>query len=226
MNREPRGRIRVLAGVNGAGKSSIVGASIRATGANYYNPDEVARRMLAEYSYLTQEEANKKAWKAGHDMLKAAIAERGIFNFETTLGGHSIVQLLRQALDEGMRVEMRYVGLDSVRRHIARVKARVLVGGHDIPSPKIIERYDSSRANLIGLLPRLTHLVVYDNSREASPNLGMAPEPVRLLELKEGRIVFIVPRTEIPAWAEEIAAAAIVSGKARGAEASASPIKE
>ncbi len=38
-------RIYVLAGVNGAGKSSIAGAAFRAHGADYYNPDEVARAL-------------------------------------------------------------------------------------------------------------------------------------------------------------------------------------
>ena len=33
-------RLYVLAGVNGAGKSSIGGAAIRAAGGEYYNPDE------------------------------------------------------------------------------------------------------------------------------------------------------------------------------------------
>jgi predicted ABC-type ATPase len=37
--------IYVLAGVNGAGKSSIGGAAIRENGAEYFNPDEAARRI-------------------------------------------------------------------------------------------------------------------------------------------------------------------------------------
>ena len=39
-------RIYVLAGVNGAGKSSIGGAMIRAAGGQYYNPDEAARQLM------------------------------------------------------------------------------------------------------------------------------------------------------------------------------------
>jgi predicted ABC-type ATPase len=221
MKADRRGRIRVLAGVNGAGKSSIIGASIRAAGGNYFNPDEIARRLLAEYPHLAQADANAKAWAAGRDGLEAAIKEHGVFSFETTLGGHSIVQLLEQALTAGVRVEMRYVGLDSVERHIARVKARVSVGGHDIPSLKIRERYDGSRANLIRILPRLTHLVVYDNSEEGSPELGLTPAPSRLIEMHEGRIVYIAPRADIPTWAEQIAAAAIISHRAGGVAANA-----
>ena len=35
-------RINVLAGVNGSGKSSVAGATIRSAGGDYYNPDEAA----------------------------------------------------------------------------------------------------------------------------------------------------------------------------------------
>jgi predicted ABC-type ATPase len=40
-------RLYVLAGINGAGKSSIGGAMIRASGADYFNPDEAARDLIA-----------------------------------------------------------------------------------------------------------------------------------------------------------------------------------
>ncbi len=40
-------RLYVLAGVNGAGKSSIGGAMIRSSGADYFNPDEAARDVIA-----------------------------------------------------------------------------------------------------------------------------------------------------------------------------------
>ncbi|HBH79151.1 MAG TPA: ZTL protein, partial [Nitrospira sp.] len=35
----------MLAGVNGAGKSSIGGAAIRQHGGKYFNPDEAARTL-------------------------------------------------------------------------------------------------------------------------------------------------------------------------------------
>jgi predicted ABC-type ATPase len=58
-----RPRIYVLAGVNGAGKSSIGGAAIRASGADYYNPDEAARELMVTQPGLTLAEANAAAWQ-------------------------------------------------------------------------------------------------------------------------------------------------------------------
>lgn len=42
----------------------------------------------------------------------------------------------------------------------------MLNGGHDVPIPKIISRYDKSIANCIALAPYVAQLYVYDNSIE------------------------------------------------------------
>ena len=58
-----RARISVLAGVNGAGKSSVAGEWIRAAGSEYFNPDEATQRLLAAWPSLTPAEANSRAWE-------------------------------------------------------------------------------------------------------------------------------------------------------------------
>jgi predicted ABC-type ATPase len=47
-------RIYVIAGVNGAGKSSIGGAAFRSFGGEYYNPDEAAQELMAANPGLNQ----------------------------------------------------------------------------------------------------------------------------------------------------------------------------
>jgi predicted ABC-type ATPase len=47
----------VLAGTNGAGKSSVAGALIRSSGGDYFNPDEVAKRLRSTQPGLTQRQA-------------------------------------------------------------------------------------------------------------------------------------------------------------------------
>ena len=51
-------QIFVLAGTNGAGKSSIGGATIRLRGAEYFNPDEAAARIRATQPHLSPTQAN------------------------------------------------------------------------------------------------------------------------------------------------------------------------
>ena len=110
---------------------------------------------------------------------------------------------------------MRYVGLDSPERHIARVRSRVGLGGHDIPDAKIASATRQAVSTYGALLPRLTNVVIYDNSKERDPNRGEEPRPAPLLEMAHGRIVFVAPRERISSWARPIVAAAILSDRER-----------
>ena len=76
MTRPAPPRIYVLAGVNGAGKSSIGGAAFRAFGGDYFNPDEAARALLGANRGLDPAQANGLAWGQGRELLECAIAGR------------------------------------------------------------------------------------------------------------------------------------------------------
>jgi predicted ABC-type ATPase len=201
--------IYVLAGTNGAGRSSIAGAMFLAKGTDYFNPDDAAARIRHARRHVSEAEANSQAWNQGTRLLQRAIAERLNFAFETTLGGNTIPALLSSALSAGLDVRVWYVGLSSVELHIARVRAKVEKGGHPIPEQKIRERFDRSRLNLIRLLPRLTELLVYDNSSEANPDAGERPEPKFLLHMDSGKIVGSCDLRLVPEWAKPIVAAVL-----------------
>ena len=209
MSRRPPPRLYVLAGVNGAGKSSIGGAMIRAAGSDYFNPDEAARRLIAANPGLEQVNANAAAWRQGKRLLERAVAERLDFAIETTLGGSTMTKILAEAAAAGFEVRIFYVGLASPELHIARVRRRVQAGGHDIPEADIRRRWRHSRMNLVRLLPELTELRVYDNSTDADPIAGDAPQPVLVLHVVRGEIVAPSDLAKTPTWARPIVAAAL-----------------
>jgi predicted ABC-type ATPase len=183
----------------------------RQKGAEYFDPDEAAERILATYPAMPLEEANVAAWNECRRLLERAIGRRCDFAFETTLGGRTITALLEKALSAGMEVRVWYVGLSGPDLHIARVRSRVEKGGHDIPEEKIRERYNRSRWNLIRLLPRLTEVLVYDNSEEADPHAGSAPELKMILHARKGKIAASCDLTKAPDWAKPILMAAVKS---------------
>lgn len=202
--------ILVLAGVNGAGKSSVGGSILRAHGLTWFNPDTLARELMAR-SGASRETADGDAWAYGKAQLEAAIANRTSFAFETTLGGTTIARLLGEAAATH-DILMIFCGLASLQMHLDRVKLRVRAGGHDIPEEKIRERWDSSRQNLIALLPRLAQLQVFDNSAEAAPGEDV-PFPLLVLEMKDGRVLHpgrgdVAALQATPDWAKPIVAAA------------------
>jgi predicted ABC-type ATPase len=227
-------QIFVLAGTNGAGKSSVGGATIRARGGQYFNPDEAAARIRQAQPHLSATQANSAAWHEGKRLLQHAIAQRLDYNFETTLGGKTFSRLLTEAAKAGFQVRIWYVGLASPEQHLARIRARVRHGGHDIPELDVRRRFDHSRLQLIALLPHLAELRVYDNSDEASPQAGQAPRPrlvlhwLRRTSATDGQPAhgdLRMPATPAdwaatPEWARPLVAAA---GKCGGAKDEASP---
>jgi predicted ABC-type ATPase len=211
--REKAPALWVIAGPNGAGKSSIVGEMIRESGGQYYNPDEVARRLRELERRLPAERANEIAWREGKRLLEESIEARRNFAFETTLGGRTIAATLHHAADCGFAIRMWFLALDSAEMHIERVTARVVAGGHDIPAEIIRERYTRSRHNLVLLLPRLESLKLFDNSIVA-PVSGKA-RPRLLLDWQNGSIRNRDVLVETPSWAKAIVAAALKIERSR-----------
>ncbi len=207
--------IYVLAGVNGAGKSSLGSRTLTEVGLDWFNPDTFARLLQRELG-CNQEQANAAAWHEGMDRLDAALARRTDYAFETTLGGNTVPAKLRKAATTH-DVLMWFCGLDAPEHHLARVRLRVAQGGHDIPEAKIRERYASSIANLIGLMPHLSQLQVYDNSIDAVPGAPI-PDPRLLLQTEAGRVAWPTnPKTlrNTPDWAKPVLEAALQMAAAR-----------
>ncbi|MEX1110537.1 MAG: zeta toxin family protein [Chthoniobacterales bacterium] len=199
----------VLAGVNGAGKSSIGESEFVSQGTPVFNPDTIARQIRTLHPDISLTLANAHAWQIGKSLLEQAMAGGRDYRFETTLGGRTIAQLLEKAARSGHHLRIWLCGLASPELHLRRVQSRVALGGHDIPEAKIRERWNRSRENLIRLLPLIDHLRVYDNSKDADPSAGGAPEPVLLLEMKRGKIIAPADLSGAPDWAKPVIAAGI-----------------
>lgn len=210
MAKKP-GTINVLAGVNGAGKSSVLGREIRESKlGRFFNPDEYARNLRKLNPAMDQSDANILAWERSKKALEDAIANDENYTFETTLGGNSITNILIAAGSNGTHIRILYVGLATVEQHIERVDARVAAGGHPIPEEKIRERYDTSRQNLIKLLPAIESLAVYDNSLDVTSVKGNTA--MQVLRVEQQRVLYPTTKEDIaatPDWAKPIVMAAI-----------------
>lgn len=197
--------ITVIAGVNGAGKSSVVGSSFRSAGGDYFNPDEVTRFLMSEDPALTLDEANSAAWKMGFENLKSSINNDTDYTFETTLGGNSICSLLLEAAMKDVEVKVIFVGLDSPEKHLERVAARVAKGGHNIPEDKIRARWTGAISNMMLLIPVCRAVAVYDNSNDL---VNGVPSPIRVFVM-DGDDFVVHPHDAIPDWSKPLATIAM-----------------
>jgi predicted ABC-type ATPase len=199
--------IWVLAGTNGAGKSTMLGEAIRDAGAEYFNPDSVALQ-IQQTTGASSDEANVAAWRDMVRLLERTIKNRSFFAFETTLGGETITNLLAQAIAVGLPVHVWYAALATPELHIERVRARVAQGGHDIAEDRIRARYVASPAHLCRLVPGLAELVVFDNSADSDPQSddNEWPGPLLVIRMVDGEI--IEQASNVPSWAQPIVDAA------------------
>ena len=212
----------VLAGVNGAGKSSIGGHLLEQAGLAWFNADTFARELKAATG-CDQETASAHAWTESVRRLDAALAKGLNHAFETTLGGKTIATKILEAT-RTHDVLIWFCGLSSPELHITRVNARVAAGGHPIPEEKIRERYPQAQLNLIKLMPHVAHLQVYDNSTEAAAD-GTVPDPLLVLEMENGQLITpsqddVKVLQNVPEWTKPILEVALrvqsgVSGLSR-----------
>jgi predicted ABC-type ATPase len=143
----------VFAGPNGSGKSTAT-KNLRLLG-TYVNADE-----LKEVENLTDLEAAQKAEAIREQLLRM----RESFTFETVMSTERNLELLRRAKEQGYEVQCIYVLTSDVRINVMRVKARVENGGHNVPEPKIRERYQRALSLIPQLISICDEMVIYDNS--------------------------------------------------------------
>lgn len=150
----------IFARVNGAGKSTLYQVSKEYYQLPRVNVDEIVR----EIGSWKDKKDVAKAGRIAVKMIKDYFAKGISFNQETTLCGHSIIKNILDAKERGYYVDLNYVGLDSAKLAIERVKARVLSGGHGIPEEDVIRRYDESMRNLKSVFALCDRVRIYDNT--------------------------------------------------------------
>lgn len=86
------------------------------------------------------------------------------FTFETVMSSPDKVQVLKQAQQRGYRTYLYFVATDSPLINISRVKHRVKMGGHNVPTQKIEERYYRSLDLLWEAIQYTHRAYIFDNS--------------------------------------------------------------
>jgi predicted ABC-type ATPase len=120
------------------------------------------------------------------DFLRTKLLERRVsFSFETVMSSPDKVALLERAQSLGYRTYLYYVATEDPDINVARVKARVNLGGHDVPTDKIISRYARSLDFLLDAVKHSNRAYLFDNSRQGTDRLWVAEvTDARMLEIK------------------------------------------
>ena len=97
--------------------------------------------------------------------LDEHVARGESFAFETTLSGRGYAKFIPRWRQRGYRVTLFFLRLPSPEVAIARVRQRVLEGGHDVPDRVIRRRLQAGWRNWERIYKDLVdEWAVYDNS--------------------------------------------------------------
>lgn len=109
------------------------------------------------------------------DFLRRKLMEKRVsLSFETVMSSPDKVALLQRAQALGYRTYLYYIATDDPAINVARVRARVNLGGHDVPEDKIMQRYERSLGLLMGAIKHSSRAYLFDNSREGGDKLWVA----------------------------------------------------
>lgn len=185
-----RKQLWLLAGGNGAGKSTFYRLFLQPLGLGFVNADIIAKEIDSAEPELASYQAARLAQKLRLNLLDEGVS----FCFETVFSHPSKIDFLAAAKAKGYEVILVYIHLVNDQLNQARVKQRVSEGGHDVPPDKIISRIPRTMQNIKTALPLADQVLIYDNSSYDKPYQEVA-------RLQQGSLSV---GKRLPDWAKHI----------------------
>lgn len=174
----------VLAGPNGSGKSTTAPSLLKGTlgVTEFVNADVIAQGLSGFDPLGSAMEASRIMLLRLHDLAK----QRASFAFETTLASRSLAPWLKELVAQGYRFRLVFLWLPDADAAVARVAARVRLGGHFVPQEIIRRRYEAGLKNFFRLYqPLAATWRIYDNSQTPPPRLIAAGAGTRTARIAD-----------------------------------------
>ncbi|MDV0443506.1 AAA family ATPase [Methanorbis rubei] len=155
----------LFAGPNGSGKSTAITQTLDAyPECVYINADYCARSDPHILEMPDGVERSIKAWEETERQFSEMLSSDVCFAWETVFSHHSRLAFMEHVKTAGYRIRLTYVMTKNPDINVARVRRRVLDGGHDVPEEKIRKRYERSVGFLPAMILVADEALVYDNS--------------------------------------------------------------
>ncbi len=160
----------LLAGGNGAGKSTYYEQFLKPFNLPFINADILAKQLDNENTEAVSYKAAKLAEKLRLSLLHSGAS----FCFETVFSHPSKIDFLATAKALGYEIILVYIHLQNDELNQARVAQRVNQGGHNVPIDKIISRIPRTMSYVKEALPLVDVAKFYDNSSHSQPFISVA----------------------------------------------------
>ncbi len=181
----------LLAGGNGAGKSTFYRLYLEPRGLPFVNADLIARELFPE----APEAHSYEAARLAEELRQSLLAQGQSFCFETVFSHPSKLDFLGQAKACGYEVVLVFIHLADAQLNMARVAQRVSEGGHAVPDEKVAGRLPRTQALIRQALPLCDEVWLLDNASAEQPFKQVA-------RLRDGRLISSLPL--LPDWVVEM----------------------
>jgi predicted ABC-type ATPase len=181
----------LLAGGNGAGKSTFYRTQLEPLGLPFINADILAKELYPE----SPEEHSYVAAQLAAEKRSELLIEGRSFCFETVFSHPSKIDFLAQAKTLGYEIILIMIHLDSDSLNKARVSQRISEGGHSVPDKKIEDRIPRLLVHIKKALPLCDHVRILNNSRADDPFKQIAT-------ISDGQLDSQLEN--LPGWATEL----------------------
>lgn len=186
----------MVAGPNGSGKTTVTEDLLSHYWMRdkiYINPDNIAEQQHGGWNDKT---SVLKAAVQAEELRHKLIADKKSFAFESVFSTDEKVQFLLKAKAAGYFVRLFYVGTETPKINIHRIKLRLQKGGHTVPTDKVIKRYGRSLSKVTALITECDRCYFYDNSIEGE-------EPALMFRTVDGVVAKTYAKT-LPLWLKSI----------------------
>ncbi|MCK5190264.1 MAG: AAA family ATPase [Methylococcales bacterium] len=160
-----RKQLWILAGGNGAGKSTFYRTQLAPLGLPFINADILAKELYPQ----APEDHSYDAAKLATEMRFRLLHEGRSFCFETVFSHPSKIDFVAQAKVLGYEIILVFIHLDTVSLNQARVAQRLSEGGHNVPDEKVASRIPRLLQNIKKTIPLCNQVRILNNSRIDSP---------------------------------------------------------
>ncbi len=181
----------LLAGGNGAGKSTFYQSRLTSLGIPFINADVIAKELHPE----APERFSYEGAKLAEQMRLRLLQEGRSFCFETVFSHSSKIDFVARAKALGYQVILVFIHLDNSALNKARVSQRVSEGGHHVPEDKVDSRIPRLLENIKVVIPLCDHVRILDNSRADNPFQ-------QLVTIRNGEIE--IDCLDLPGWLDEM----------------------
>lgn len=154
----------LFAGPNGSGKSTIISSYLEDETILFLNADYCARTNPDIQNMPDGIEKSIQAQKETERHLHAMISNGLSFAWETVFSHESRLEIMESAKKKGYLIHLYYITTKNPDINVARVRTRVMQGGHDVPEDKIRSRYFRSISYLPQMILAADEVMVFDNS--------------------------------------------------------------